>query len=494
MARDVGLDRARNDPGALSVIGRLLKDRAVAAAGKERRELYRESAAAYARAAKIGGATYPLINAASLSLLAGNRAESQKLARRLLARPDDELETPYWRGATRAEAYLLLGETARARTALTEAVARAPQAYEDHASTLRQFGLILDTRKEDKSWLDALRPPRALHFAGNIGLRAAGPDKRIAELIAKERIGFGYGALAAGADLLIAQALIEAGAELHVFLPGPADAFRKISVARYGRSWARRFDEILPKAARVHVAGEDADSPLGIRLAAEVAMGSAVMQAENLMTEALQLLILAGEAGRQSASNAIGAIWKRGKHRQFVLPADGRRTAGKQSRRGEDHRADHLAALLHIETRDQLSTALPRIAKFLRAQEAVVVPPRWNGEAVVAAFRSPDIAARVALSIADAFSGRGSLRIAAHYAVAPEVGDPFGGVPFLSGPSTGVVARIMRSTPDGAAHISENFAAALRAGSSAGAPRTEYVGELPDETGREPMKLFALKR
>ncbi len=65
--------------------------------------------------------TYPLINAATLSLLSGDRAQAEEIAREVLeriAREPDEPETPYWRAATEAEALLLLGRTGEARAAL----------------------------------------------------------------------------------------------------------------------------------------------------------------------------------------------------------------------------------------------------------------------------------------------------------------------------------------------------------------------------------------
>src|ERR1051326_7936419 len=82
--RDAGLDKANDDPAALSVRGRLLKDEAREAKGKRRRRLLLEAGHAYARASEIGGATYPLINAATLSMLAGHRERSRALAQRVL--------------------------------------------------------------------------------------------------------------------------------------------------------------------------------------------------------------------------------------------------------------------------------------------------------------------------------------------------------------------------------------------------------------------------
>ena len=125
---------AQDDPLFLSLRGRLLKERAVRASGASRERLYREAAATYARSAEAGRSTYPLINAATLTFLSGERERAQSLARRVLsalqAEPE-EPETPYWREATRAEALLLLRQRDESRAALSEAIRLAPKAWED---------------------------------------------------------------------------------------------------------------------------------------------------------------------------------------------------------------------------------------------------------------------------------------------------------------------------------------------------------------------------
>ena len=98
-----GYDARDDDPAALTVKGRLLKDRGLRTSGEERRLLYLQSAEAYRRAAALQPGTYPLINAATLSLLSGDRGQGEEIAREVLARiaaEPDEPETPYWRAAT----------------------------------------------------------------------------------------------------------------------------------------------------------------------------------------------------------------------------------------------------------------------------------------------------------------------------------------------------------------------------------------------------------
>lgn len=503
---EAGFDRVQDNPAVLSVRGRLLKDHALLARGAERKRLYLKAARAYAQAAAIAGTTYPLINAATLSLLAGHPSQAQTLARRVLALDSadpEEAETPYWRGATKAEARLLLGDLEAARKHLSEAIALAPHAFEDHASTLRQFELIARELKEDRAWLDAFRPPRTLHFAGHITLPFVGTDveSQIREFIVRERIGSGFGALAAGADILIAEGLVNAGAELHLVLPCPLSMFRQMSVAHFGAAWSTRFDEVVQHASTVHILndGLDAVSPAAIRLAAEVAMGKAVMLAESLMTEAVQLLLLAkGPRRADNLSAAIAQEWHKTGRRQQVIPV--RRRTGKRraSRRAEDG-GGRLAAMLRVEFNQPSAvarsrTVLPRLAKIFSADREVVVPARWTGEAVTVGFSTALAAAESALAAMAALKKTAAARCSAHCGIVRLGSDPFAGKPFVFGPAAELPSRIAFSTPAGAIHVSEDFAAALCAGQAAGRPRVEFIGELPDDQSGEALKLFSLKR
>jgi tetratricopeptide (TPR) repeat protein len=309
----------------------VLKDEGRSAKGLERQNIYRKAAEAYARAAALSGKTYPLINAATLTLLAGHSRKSHALARALLARNDDQEETPYWRIATRAEALLLLGRVAEAESALRQAIPEAPQAFEDHAATLRQFGLICGVLSRDKTWLDQFRPPRCLHFAGPmVFARDEEPRLRrqVRAIIDQEQIGAGFGAVAAGADIVIAEALLERNAEIHIVLPAPTHLFRETSVSKYRRNWGARFDAVLQAAASCRALEQEAAAPfrLAIRLAGEIAMGNATMHAEMFQTEAVQLAVLAAKSTKSpdlSCSARMASRWNECGHRGHILRVRG---------------------------------------------------------------------------------------------------------------------------------------------------------------------------
>ena len=301
-----GLLNSDNDPKALTLQARLIKDRAKRALDTVTRErLFEESADLYTKAAALNHATYPLINAASLLLFAGKRSQSEQLARQVLDLIEgnaEEGETSYWREATRAEALLLLNQEHEARVSLATAIATQPQAWEDHAATIMQFCLILAAQGKDGEWLNCYRPPVSIHFSGITGL-SPGRDavsEAIEQFIAQAKPGFAYGALAAGADLLFAQAFIEyrnlqcPTAELHVILPFPVDQFRKISVQTFGDHWLPMFDYVIDQAASVTALGRD-DPPLdlAIEFADRVAMGHAVRNAQILASQTLGVTVAA---------------------------------------------------------------------------------------------------------------------------------------------------------------------------------------------------------
>lgn len=280
---ELGNDARLDDHRALTLKGRLLKDLAMRASGDARIAYLRRAAEAYAAASALTEDSYPRINAATLVYLRGDRASAAALAADLLVLLDDQrhgAETAYWLGATRAEALLLLGRIDDARTALAQAVAIAPKAREDRAATLRQFRRILGHADQDASWLNDFALPAVMHFRGPMSLVGAASEQAIAERVASIAPGMAYGALAAGTDLVAAEAALAAGAELHVVLPSSIDSFRAISVAPLGDGWGARFDALVDQAASIETLDEPGGlSEAAVRMADDMAMGLAVHEA-----------------------------------------------------------------------------------------------------------------------------------------------------------------------------------------------------------------------
>lgn len=497
-----GFDAVDDDAAVLALKGRLLKDRALRARGAERLALFAASADAYQKSATLGRATYPLINAATLAKLAGKNDQAGELAARVLTVVEeqrDEQETPYYRAATRAEALLLLDRHEEARAAFAEAIALAPRAWEDHASTLRQFALILDAQGRDAGWLDAYRPPHSLHFGGHMSfdpkvVRREHLDEKIAAVLEEENIGFGYGALAAGADIIIAEALLARRAELHAVLPGGVEAFAAMSVDPFGKAWRRRFDAVLARAETVRPVrplGAAPDIAL-IGLADEIAMGAALMNGRRLESSAVQLLVLdAANGAPNGATGRSGEIWASAGWRQRVLAAP--RETRQDPPAPAAAAAEPLAVLaIGIAGELAIERVLDKLRQLIAALPEPALLPYLAEDRLILAFAGPGEAAEAAVRLLDA-AGQGlALRIGGQYGPAATFRDPFSAsLRFVPG-STAAAAGALASAPPGTACVTDDFAAALAA-AGPHRPASEYIGELDPPDEGPPVGLYALK-
>lgn len=443
-----GHDARDDDPAALTVKGRLLKDRALRASGEARRAFYLQAAEAYRRSAALQPGTYPLINAATLSLLSGDHARAAEIAGEVLARIDaepEEPETPYWRAATEAEALLILGREGDARSAMKMALKAAPRAWEDHASTLRQFLAIQAERGADTLWLDILRPPAtACYGAGSV----AGA-------------GFGYGGLAAGAEIEAAEALLAQGAELHVILPSDAASYAARFVDPAGGDWRARFDAALDAAESVQLV-----RPLGavpddrqVALARAVAQGAALLNAERLMGEAIGLDpgdVLADRPGDERTP--ILALLALG--------------VGKGGEPGFEGRLAEAGAAL-------AEAGPAAIAPFL------------SGDTILTAYPGPSEAVAAARAVHGTLRGTMPLSIAGHHGLIPCVRDPFGGALRPTEAGAAIAIAIAGAIPSDTICVSGDFAALLAVAGGPG--EASWIGELQAYDGGPAIALYALR-
>lgn len=350
--RRYGLDKvtAHQDAKLLEDImglgARLLKDLFLVSSGRQARDYALQSSEAYEAAFKITGGFYSGINAATMGLMGGMdeamiKTRAQDVMRQLPPLTELDQETLYFIEATRAEALLLLGESYTARNVLRGAIRHDPQNYIAHASTLRQFKMILKKRGEDLDWLSIFEPPKPAHFAGHlfevgdetkIGMLSVAAQNKlkidISDAIQLNDIGFGYGSLAAGSDIVIAEVLLDEGCGLHITLPVAPEIFITHSVEPYGPEWAARFKNCWEAASSRDVVTHSTIWPQyeTDRFSGNITMGKAILQADTLSVSALQLLVWDERAGdRGTARNA--SDWAEAGRDQIIVGYRGSRPA-----------------------------------------------------------------------------------------------------------------------------------------------------------------------
>ncbi len=336
------LDLASVDTEDVAALeARIGKDVALAATGDERRRLAVQTAGAYRDIRDRTDGYFPAINAATLTLVAGDVAGAQALARDALALVAASNEGSYFAAATEAEASLLLGDYAAARAALARAATLHGGDFGALSTTRRQLRMICTTRGIDPEMLSALAGPAVAHYCGH---RMAGPGEagrflpgqeadvtsRVEKAVQRRPAGYAYGSLASGGDILWAEALLAQGCELHVVLPFALDEFIGTSVAPAGRDWVKRFRRCLDAAITVSYATEDAylDDDVLYSYCSELAMGLAFVRARHLDSEVHQLALWDGGAPTGVAGTAADVARWRSTGRDVVVVSPGQRTPG----------------------------------------------------------------------------------------------------------------------------------------------------------------------
>lgn len=479
--REGGHGRQPENAAAQAVLARLLAERARTLPPSLRPAAFAEAAAAYARADAQVSQLYTCINSATMTLLAGDVAGAQVMAEKVLSWLEAGpviRETPFMIEACRAEAHLVAGRLDAARSVLVGAVAMAPEAYEDHAAARRQFQMICHALDIDASWLEAFAPPSTLHYAGHLGVAVEPGARLLAEIdgaLAADRVGFAFGALAAGADLTIAERVLERGGELHVVLPLRTEAFLQQSVRPYGADWERRFIAVRDVAASWTETAQDtgAYEPLASHLAADVAMGAAVRHSRSLGGEAVQLVILDDAdgpwgAGIHTAREARRWASMGRTSRSLRVPRSAPVAASGTRQAPEGRPERRLAAMLQIDfvgladlDEAQLADAVADVLlPFRSALSLIPVRPSVTlpcGNSRIMAFADPESAFAFARAVSDIPVVPFWLRIAGHYGLAHWLSDPEA----LIGRPVDQLATIAAVAFPGAITVSEAFASAL---------------------------------
>ena len=472
-----GFDQRTDDPAALAVKGRLLKGLARRTIGAAAREGFAASAEAYATAQALSPAPYLAINAASLRLLAGDAAGARDGAGQVLALLDNPaiaLDTPYFLAATRAEALLLLGDSSGAEAAMADAVRADSDGWADRAATIAQLREIAFAQGSDAAWIDMFAPPASLHFAGHMGITAGGESEaqlrtQLEAHLAANPVGFAWGALAAGADIVIAEALLAAETALHVVLPCPAAQFEAQSVAPAGAEWSRRFAALMDQATSLRIAADSAASahdPLATAHAGDLAIGGALSNAAQLASSAMQLIVFDEATGGANTARQA-ARWRSEHGTQHIVTA-ARDAAVEALFPPEQHDpARQLAVHLCVLHDELLRGAALSGAELSTIAAAVAAAlsglPKGSVRAAPGGWEAAVTDMPAALAAARRLAGLGSVAVGAHLAIGPLITDPASGawVPFGAAPA--LARRLASLAQSGTVLASDALAVTLRA-------------------------------
>ena len=514
-----------------SLRARIAKDLALTAAGPDRTRGAAHAAALYAAVFERTGGYYPAINAATMSLVAGDADGARERAAMVLELLAASGEDSYYAAATVAEAHLLRSEHDQALGALERAAASHDSDYGALATTRRQLRMICELTGADQELLDVLAGPGVVHFCGH-RIADAGASGRfpheaegavsvaIAEVVAQHSAGYAYGSLASGADILWAEALLASGCELHIVLPFAREEFVARSVASSGAHWVDRFERCAAAATRIDYATDDAflgDDVL-FRYGTELAMGLALLRARYLDASLRQLAVWDGGPAAGAAGTAIDvASWRRGGRASTVVSPDGAIDDAGLTQAPSSDTADGggrvVRAMLFGDVKgfSKLSDEqLPVFSEKVLGGFASALAPHGNdvlfrntwGDAVYVVLSDAFAAARCALELQEAmsaidFEAAGlpatmALRIGGHLGPVFPTYDPVLRADGFMGSHVSRTARIEPVTPPGGVYVTEPFAAALELDGRADFV-CDYVGHMAAAKDYGRLRMYRLR-
>ncbi len=529
-------DRLPEDARFLSLLARLYKDLCIHSRDTEKQTvLGQRGRELYIEAHSKDESYYPLINAATLSLLVGDEETSRQHAERVLELCVGQTRLEgldgFYLKATQAEACLLLDRVDEAKDRLGEARLHCPWDLGNLSTTYQQLKRICQKRGIALETLEAIRPPTVITYTGQMvhGIgKSPGIDPQdeeairthISALLDQHKVRVAYGSLACGADILVAEAVLETQGELNIILPFGRAEFKKVSVTPAGDSWSRRFDAILSRASSVTQIVDEAITghELLFEACSRQGMGLAHLRSQTLGSRAYQIAVW-NQLEVDSPAGTTGAMrrWNDLGLENLIVPVPPPRSEGVQSAfaitPSPPGLQRQMKAMIFADVRGfsalkerQVAAFMPRWLEALqtiRTQHAEHIEyiNTW-GDAAYLVIDEVPAAACIALEMAGMFNdwdfsaldlpSRLGLRVAAHVGPVFQTDNPVLDKPDFFGMHVNQTARLEPCTPPGSVYVTEPFAALISLEGS-GDTRCEYVGNHPLPKGFGRIRMYHLK-
>jgi class 3 adenylate cyclase/tetratricopeptide (TPR) repeat protein len=479
----------------LALSARLTKDEALAASGRERRELAVKAAEEYEGLFRRYRTYYPGINAATMWLVAGDRERASRLAQQsqdLVASRSD-----YWEAATLAEARLLQGDVVGSKTELASAVPLAGQDLSMLASTRRQLSMICSLLAISPSEvIDRASVPAVYHFSWRVddrSIRQPDDEEHIAAKISAklslEPDAIVFSPLWDVPQIVACELLRARKTPYHVILPFDLADIREILASTRGKAWAMRFDACLPRREDVSYVTRDSFfcDPEPFRLANLLARGLACLRASFLASECLQLEF--DECAKAGAPTI-----------DFFPVEDPRRRVNKVivfgDFRGSSKLREAQFFAFQNHLMDGLASVLDRYGDAVEHRETrgdglvVILSDVVNGARCLCEIRT--FASSFDLQ-ACGLPDHLALRLGAHAGPVFHRYDAVERRSKFVGNELTRTARIEPVAPPGCVYVSEQFAAQL-ACASGHEFTCEYVGDIPSAKDYGSFRMYTLER
>jgi class 3 adenylate cyclase/tetratricopeptide (TPR) repeat protein len=511
---------------------RILKDLAFQSLDKEQppflnldKEKFSTAAVTYHQAFIKTGGHYSAINAATLYLLSGNHQQAVELANSAIEIARKDHGPQYFPLATQAEACILLNRPDEARRFIAEAARHNEKNLLTRARTHQQLKLICNYLGIDPEILDPLLPETVIHYCGHIFDQNRPLNEKdeheisfqIESVISKNHCAVAYGSLAAGADIMFAEAILKRGGELNIWLPFGMGNFCEVMVRPSGEGWVQRFHDCIKKAHTVSCATESdflGESSL-FNFCADVAMGMAIMRANSLHAKPMQVAVWDRvEASQRSGTYTNIAKWRGLGHHSEIISSPARlEPHARKSHRDylENRREPHAILFADVRGYSKLgdrdilwyfNELQPVLAQVINEFRADIQHLDTWGDAIFLVTERASVAARIAAELNNAIAGINQtgidldepllMRIGLHFGPVYKVYDHLAQCYTYASNDVTKTARIEPVTPPGEIFGTEPFVALLEL-EGEGWASFDYAGTISSAKNYGAFRMFHVR-
>jgi class 3 adenylate cyclase len=334
-------------------------------------------------------------------------------------------------------------------------------------------------------------------------------------------IGYGYGSLGCGSNILFAEALLSHGAELHVVLPFRKEEFIQLFVTPGGPLWVNRFQSCLDKATTVNYATDESflgDQEL-FKYASHFATGLALLRGSYLDTSVQQIVPVTSGTKPPVCEFMLNPLSQKSSD-SLALPLNKHICSGKVKqikrhwRTSGDNHQRRLKAFLFGDFKgfsrledSQIPAFVEhlgsRVSEVIKKFEHEILKCNTWGDGLFVVMNDAIQAAHCALDLQDMMTlfdhskyslpTHISLRLGGHIGPVFELRDPILKNLNYFGTHVTRTARIEPVTPVGQVYITEYFAAEI-ARSEDHSIRCEYAGKIPAAKGYGHLAMYSLKK
>lgn len=249
---------------------------------------------------------YTGINAATMSAISGQSKQAQQIAAELLALLNPSSQD-FWQTATRAEALLISKDRVKAKEVYLQARNLVGTDWGKINSIYNQLWLLNHYLAVPNELLKIFKPPVIAAFVGHMIDHPSRTQSRFPASIehkVKEALSnsitainakIGYCSLACGGDILFAEAMLETGGEVNIYLPFLKSDFLDASVRFAGEQWVERFEKLSNRFSVNYITHEPYDGYSDLFfLQTGIIFGTATMRGKATHTKPHLVTILSG--------------------------------------------------------------------------------------------------------------------------------------------------------------------------------------------------------